>query len=258
MKKVVLILVDGMRPDALEHVEIAKEWMKKSAYTLKARTVFPSVTLPCHMSLFHSVDPDRHGTTGNIYTQQVRPVPGLCEMIKAGKKRSAFFYNWEELRDLSRPDSLTHSFFSSGHVLGYEQANVLVTQAAVDYIPQARPDFAFVYLGWVDGAGHDMGWMSEEYMRAVNGSWADIQRITESLPEEYSVIVTADHGGHDRTHGTTLDEDMTIPAFFYRTPLGVGKIDDPVDIKDIAPTVTALLGVEPAEEWKGEALYYEP
>ncbi len=57
MEKVILILIDGMRPDALvecgnDYVECLK---KESSYTFDARSVFPSVTLPCHISLFHSV-----------------------------------------------------------------------------------------------------------------------------------------------------------------------------------------------------------
>lgn len=92
--KILLILVDGMRPDAISEMEEVKRFTNISSYTLHAETVFPSVTLPCHMSLFHSVSPDRHGITSNLYTPQVRPVPGLCEILKQSQKRSAFFYNW--------------------------------------------------------------------------------------------------------------------------------------------------------------------
>ena len=60
--KVLLILVDGMRPDALDlsgHPFI-EELKEHSYYTYKEQAVMPSVTLPCHMSLFHSVVPQRH------------------------------------------------------------------------------------------------------------------------------------------------------------------------------------------------------
>ena len=80
--KTILILVDGMRPDALDNIEIAQKIIKKSTYTMNAQTVFPSVTLPCLISLFHSVAPDRHGTTTNVYTPQVRPIRGICEVLK--------------------------------------------------------------------------------------------------------------------------------------------------------------------------------
>ena len=86
--KVMLILVDGMRPDAMVQMPQAQTLMAKSAYTLNAQTVFPSVTLPCHMSLFHSVDPARHGITTNLYMPQVRPINGLCEVLKSNGKKS--------------------------------------------------------------------------------------------------------------------------------------------------------------------------
>ena len=101
--RVLLILVDGMRPDSLTDIQKAQGIIKKSLYTMEAQTVMPSVTLPCHMSLFHSVDPSRHGTTTNTYAPQVRPINGLCEVIKNNHKSSAFFYSWEELLDFTRP-----------------------------------------------------------------------------------------------------------------------------------------------------------
>ena len=55
--KVLLILVDGMRPDAVVQNKIAGKFLEESTFSLNAATVFPPVTLPCHMSLFHSVDP---------------------------------------------------------------------------------------------------------------------------------------------------------------------------------------------------------
>ena len=65
--KVVLVLVDGMRPDAMLACghPFAQKLVSMSSHALDAQTVMPSVTLPCHMSLFHSVDPDRHGILTN-------------------------------------------------------------------------------------------------------------------------------------------------------------------------------------------------
>ena len=62
-EKVILILVDGMRPDGLLACghPFVTTLLSQSAYALDAQTVMPSVTLPCHMSLVHSVDPQRHG-----------------------------------------------------------------------------------------------------------------------------------------------------------------------------------------------------
>ena len=107
-EKVILILVDGMRPDGMMGCgnPFAEKLIKESTYSLKAQTVMPSVTLPCHMSLFHSVDPTRHGIVTNTYVPQVRPIEGLFDRLDKFDKKCAFFYTWEELRDLSRPDHL--------------------------------------------------------------------------------------------------------------------------------------------------------
>lgn len=248
--RVLLILVDGMRPDALKNLVTAQEFAQKSIYTMDARTVFPSVTLPCHMSLFHSVDPWRHGITTNVYTPQVRPVKGLCEVLRENKKRSAFFYDWEQLRDLSRPISLSFSYFCAGYE-GYEKADKQLTGAAIEYIKEKSADFIFLYLGHPDAAGHDYGWMSAEYMDSVQKSWENITRVMDDLPEDVTVIVTADHGGHERTHGTEVEEDMKIPVFATGKGIACGKLQQNINIKDIAPTIAKLLDVAPDEEWEG-------
>ena len=252
--KVLVILVDGMRPDSLGNIPQAQKIIKKSACTMQATTVMPSVTLPCHMSLFHSVDPSRHGTTTNVYMPQVRPIRGLCEVLKAAGKKNAFFYNWEEIRDLSRPDSLEFSYFQRGRSIGYDKANTIITDAAIDYLTKNPIDFAFLYYGYTDMAGHNYGWMSPEYNAAMQSSWEDIERIVEALPDDYTVIITADHGGHDRMHGTDLPEDMIIPMIITGKGIKAGTKLGDANIKDIAPTVVKLLGVAPDDEWEGKSL----
>ena len=252
--KVALILVDGMRPDAIANLEKAKKLMAKSASALDATTVMPSVTLPCHVSLFHSVKPDRHGTTTNVYAPQVRPVEGLCEVLFKNDKTSAFFYDWEQLRDLSRPNSLEFSYFIKGGK-DYSASAKKITETAIEYLNDNTPDFAFIYLGYPDNAGHVHGWMGKEYNDAVAKCWDYIEEITNSLPEDYTVIVTADHGGHDRRHGDDIPEDMLIPVIIKGENFVPGSKLEDVNIIDIAPTIAKLIGVKPDEEWEGKFLY---
>lgn len=254
MTKVQLILIDGLRPDALSQCSnpyIAR-LLDESLVTLRARTVMPSVTLPCHMSLFHSVDPTRHGITTNIFMPQVRPINGICEQLKATKK-CGIFYNWEQLKDLAQPGSLAVSGFFSGGALGQEEANRLVTEASIREMQRHQLDFTFTYLGWTDEAGHAEGWMGAEYLRSIDESFKCIERLIAAAPEDCVTIVTADHGGHDRTHGTPLDEDMTIPVIIHGKGLR-GTLEGDVSIKDIAPTIVRLLGCESASEWEGKSL----
>ncbi len=255
-RKVILIVVDGFRPDAMTGCghPYGNRLLELGSYSLEAETVFPSVTLPCHMSLFHSVPPERHGILTNTYVPQVRPVRGLCEQLSAAGRICSFFYNWEELRDLSRPSSLAYSFFVSESLYPGEKTNELVTENALSYIREESPDFAFVYLGLVDIAGHNHGWMSEEYMQACRLSLDEIQRLVEAFGDEYSIIVTADHGGHGWMHGTEEREDMLIPLVCIGPDFQPGARLGKAGICDIAPTVTELLGVTASEDWKGRSL----
>ncbi len=252
--KIIVILVDGMRSDSLPYIETAQRIINESAYTLTAKTVYPSVTLPAHMSLFHSVNPERHGTTTNIYMPQVRPINGLCEVLKNFGKHSALFYNWEDIRDITRPNSLTRSSFYAGKKIGYKLAGDLLADELISYLRAFETDFTFFHLGYTDNEGHKFGWMSEEYIEAMKCSWNNIERVMTELGDEYTYIILSDHGGHDRTHGSDMPEDMKIPVIINGKDIAKGEIKGEVNIIDIAPTVAKLLGVIPDCEWEGKPL----
>ena len=250
-EKFILILSDGLRPDALlacGHPFVEK--MKAiSTYSLEARTVMPSVTLPCHMSLFHSVDPSRHGTTTNVYMPQVRPIDGIVEVLKRNKKKCAFFITWDELRDLCRPGKLDACDFLTCY--NYEDVNEIITPRAIKYIEEQQPDFLFLYLADTDNTGHKYGWLSPEYMKDAHDAVECVQQVYDKFGNDYNFVFLADHGGHDRTHGTEMAEDMTIPLFFFGKAFEQGKVLPAASIKDVAATIAKVMDVEPAEEWEG-------
>ena len=62
--------------------------------------------------------------------------------------------------------------------------------------------------------GHDNGRMSTVYLDFINRAISNVKRVVEETNGEYTVILTADHGEHDRAHGSDMYEDMTIPMFF--------------------------------------------
>ena len=94
--KVLLVLVDGMRPDSIPLCgnPAYQKFFEEGAHTYKAQTTYPPVTMPAHMSLFHSVKTERHGVWTNTYVPMNHPINGLFETIEAAKKKSAVFYSW--------------------------------------------------------------------------------------------------------------------------------------------------------------------
>ena len=61
MPTTVFIMVDGLRPDALAAARLPNinGLRARGAATLRASSVMPSITIPCHMSIFHSIPPAR-------------------------------------------------------------------------------------------------------------------------------------------------------------------------------------------------------
>ncbi len=255
MKKVILISIDGMRPDGFLQCgnPFAEEMMRLGSYALDAKTVFPSVTLPCHLSLFHSVPPVRHGITTNHYIPFARPVDGLFEQVKRAGGVSAMYYGWEPLRDVSRPGSLKFSTYINTYA--EEGTDGILTDLALSRIASDHPDLVFLYMVETDDkGGHDNGWMTETYLGYVDRAIENVKRVYEAAGDEYTIIVTADHGGHERSHGTEMPEDMTIPMFFIGEGFEKGKALENTSILDIAPTIAKIMGVMRAPEWEGHEL----
>ena len=160
------------------------------------------------------------------------------------------------MRDLAQPLTLSRADFISGKDYTFAVADERITKRVLNMIEEDDiPDFTFFYQCWADEAGHKYNWMSKEYLQAVESCLDNMEKVFNALKEDVTVIVTADHGGHDRSHGTECAEDMTIPFFVRRNGIAPGKIGKELNIIDIAPTVTAWLGVEPDQDWDGKNIF---
>jgi len=253
--KVILISIDGMRPDGLRSCgnPYVKELERSCTYTYDGRSMEPSVTFPCHFSMTHSVTPERHGILTNTYVPQVRPVAGIFEKIKRAGGVSAMFYGWEPLRDIAKPGALKFATYINAYMK--ESSDTALTDEALRVIAENKPDFAFLYMVETDEkGGHDSGWMTEEYLRRISIAVDNVRRVIDAFGDEYSVILMADHGGHNRSHGTTMPEDMTVPFFFRGPAFEKGKMMEGLSLLDIAPTIAALMGIEPDREWEGRSI----
>ena len=254
-KKVILISIDGMRPDGLKACgnPYVEELEKICAYTYKASSMNPSVTFPCHFSMTHSVTPQRHGILTNTYVPQVRPIRGIFEKVSDAGGVCAMYYGWEPLRDIALPGKLKYATYINAYA--EESSDTALTNEAEKRILASKPDFVFLYMVETDEkGGHDNGWMSDEYLRRISIAIDNAKRMIEKFGDEYTVIIMADHGGHDRTHGTELPEDMTIPLFFYGKDFTPGEIKEDISLLEIAPTIAAIMDVPASEAWEGRSL----
>lgn len=251
----VFVMIDGLRPDALAAVELPalQSLIARGASTLTARSVMPCITLPCHTSIFHSVPPSQHGITSNDWGPYLKSVPGLYERVKAAGLGTAAFYNWEELRDLERPGSLDYSYYRNTAL--DPEGDYVTVEEALRVLRTDLYDFAFVYLGNVDLAGHAYGWMSDAYLEQAKRADRALATLIEGLGPGTTFLVQADHGGHGHDHGEDIPEDMTIPWIVAGPRVKEGySIQSPVSLLDTAPTIARLLGIAGHDAWVGRCV----
>lgn len=257
MATVLLFSIDGARPDAIAQASTPTldRLKQQGAWTDRARTQMPSVTLPCHQSMLRGVPVTRHGITSNQFQPLARPVPSLFDAAHAAGKRTGIFYNWEQLRDLAEPGSMNVGFFRRDCYSA--EGDQRIAAAATQHLKSEPLDFVFIYLGWTDECAHKNGWMSDPYMRAIENADACIGQVLAALPNQSdtAVLVQSDHGGHDRSHGTDRDEDMLIPWILSGAGVRRGvQLEQPVQIFDTCTTLAHLLGIPQAPEWEGRVV----
>jgi predicted AlkP superfamily pyrophosphatase or phosphodiesterase len=258
--RVLLCSIDGMRPDAVRaaHTPTIDRLARDGACAWNARTVMPSSTLPCHTSMLRGVDTPRHGITTNTFHPLVRPVPSLIDVAHDQKRRTGFFYNWEELRDLSAPGKLDLSVMSNDYRSA--DGDRFIAEQAAAALERFDFDLLFVYLGWTDECAHHFGWMSDPYLEAISHADGCLGLVLDAVAAagraaETTTLVLSDHGGHERTHGTDRDEDMLIPWVLHGPTVRPGHaITGPVHIYDTCVTLAHVLGIEPAPEWEGRVI----
>jgi arylsulfatase A-like enzyme len=204
--------------------------------------------------------PAEHGVTWNDTESGPGDVIGaatIFELARASGLKTAAIFSKPKLRYLQKPGTLDFTG-APGRF-----ANLMATEtveATVRYLKHERPNLLFVHLAEPDYAGHTIGWMSSVYGWAVRRSDAAVRRILEEAESafgsgNYTVILTADHGGHDRTHGTEDPRDMTIPWIAWGLGVLPGNLSsEPIQTIDTAATALWLLGVEPPEEWSGRPI----
>lgn len=250
VRYVVVLSADGARADA-----VASAWppqdLAGAAYTWSARTTLPSTTLPSHASMLSGVSPSVHGVRVNTWApgQGYLDRPTVFTVAAAAGVTTAAFVAKAKLQYLLPPAVVGHV-----EVLPFPRVDqVGVARRAARYLESARPRLAFVHVADPDDAGHRFGWMSDPY-RQVVARLPEVVRVLRDalgrLGAPYLLILTADHGGHGRIHGTANPQDVTIPWVAWGA-VAPGPLGRPVVTYDTAATVVAALGLPVPAEWQG-------
>lgn len=238
--RVVLISVDGLRPDAITpDVAPAITALRDGGTSATAYNDLPSATLPNHTSMLTGLVGDVHGLVANFDLPGKVRFPTLFDFAAASSRRSAFFASKSKLRYLAPEGAL--------EVLEITGELDPLAESVVNVLSPDGPDLVFVHLREPDSTGHAYGWMSPEYHVAVARSDQQVNRIVAAARDDDSrdtyIVLTADHGGEGLNHFLNIDVNREIPWIVNGPGIAAGaRLEGAVSIVDTTPTVLWLLG----------------
>ncbi len=261
---VVVISIDGLRPDAISAAGATtmQRLIHEGAASLTAQTVLPSITLPSHVSMLTGVVPARHGISWNddrIAQTGAVGVPTVFDQAREAGLTSAMFAGKSKLGHLLRAETRMQSGLPPRDSLWMADR---VAANVVEFLRQARTaggaDVMFVHLPDADLAGHSNGWMSSKYLEAVrraDGAVAQIwQALRQAYDDDFTLIVTADHGGLGSNHNDGSPESTQIPWIAWGSGVRPQVLPAGIRIVDTAATVLWLLGLPAPAGWDGKAV----
>jgi predicted AlkP superfamily pyrophosphatase or phosphodiesterase len=256
-ERVLIVSFDGLRPDAIAKAPMNNllALMQNGAYSLTAQTIFPSVTLPAHASMLVGVCPHRH----HVIWDEYLPVNGyargvdIFDVAHAAGLRTVMIVGKEKLRQVTEPES-TDVFEDIEYEKDVPPENAIAKRASLEV--QNGFGLMFIHFPTGDIIGHQEGWMSKPQLSAYRDGDAALGKLLDALDannlrDSTLIIVTADHGGHDKTHGTNSPEDMTIPWIVSGPGIQAMQLSTQVYTMDTAATAAYALGLSIPDEWQG-------
>lgn len=262
VRHVVVIVVDGLRPDALSEAPTITRMARDGAASFVAQTVDPAETLPAFVSMATGLPPARHGVTYNNDRNEALRVPQLFRRVREAGLATALYFGKAKIATLARPDLADRAVgpAGGGDAAWETGAGETLTRRFVEDFPRRRFALALLHLREPDVAGHDVGWMTPAYLQAVRETDARVALALAAIEgsdvrNATAVLLTADHGGEGRNHDGRKAVDRRVP-WICRVP-GAQRgatLGENVSVMDIAPTALALLGLPPLREAEGRAI----
>lgn len=280
---VVVIGVDGLRPDALEVAstptidwQIANGTVSFRGFAGGNPVVNEQVTSsgPGWSSICTGVWVNKHAVESNAFlTPEYATYPHFFQRILEQEPDTslASVVNWEPVNDIilkgmdpayanqvvqARPWSLFTDVNSN------RQRDTEVAQITAALVSTTAPAVTFMHLDACDGAGHATAFApdSPEYIKSIENTDAAFAKVRDAIDarptrarERWAYILTTDHGGLNNGHGGQTVEERKIPFLIGGDGVPVGEeIHGPGHLA-VPPTALAYLGIPVLERWGWES-----
>ncbi|HID05709.1 MAG TPA: hypothetical protein EYP10_01025 [Armatimonadetes bacterium] len=257
-QRVVIITLDGLAAWVLPNADCPniRMLMRDGCWTMNARTVRPSETLPAHTSLLTALPPSEHHVDWNHYLPQRGYLrrKTLFTFAKWAGLKTAMIIGKKKLFHLANPQWVDYAPI-------IKRANARkIADAAVKCIEEFQPHVLLVHFPDPDWMGHKYGWGSKQQLRAIEECDTGVGKIVTAIKRKgwwrvTLLIVTADHGGHNRIHHTRHPYDITIPWICSGGAVKArGELKGNISICDTAPTAAYALALYMPDRWKRRAI----
>jgi hypothetical protein len=264
VRRVVIVGVDGMSPDGLQHARTPNldRLRAGGAYTMHARGVMPTDSSPNWASMIMGAGPEQHGVTSNDWQPDkfdIAPVctgtggifPTIFGVLRAQQPKSVIgcFHDWPGFARLFER--------GAADLVEHGEGPVDTVRKAIAFVEAGPPTLLFVHLDHVDHAGHEIGHGTPAYYAAVSEADRLIGELLKAFESkrllgETVFLVTADHGGSGTKHGRATMAELEIPWIIAGPGIAKGReLHSPVNTFDTAATVAHLLGLQPPPCWIG-------
>jgi predicted AlkP superfamily pyrophosphatase or phosphodiesterase len=261
VEHVIIISADGLRPDVLLRARTpnVRGLIESGTFTLWARTVPQSITLPSHTSMLTGVTPERHRVLWNSdIPEPVYPkVPTIFEVAKNAGLTTAMVTGKSKFVSLARPGSVDWEKVQAA-------TDEEVGSHAASILRDHKPNLLVVHFPGADAAGHSKGWGSPEQIEAVEKIDRSIGVLLDTVAEQKLagstvVIMSADHGGAGRSHGPNDPRSRHIPWIVSGPGIrkGYDLTRDPtltVNTEDTFATACWFLGLRPPGKIDGKPI----
>ena len=245
-RRVVLVLVDGLRLDASQKMTRLNQLRQRGA-DLSVRVGQPSLSYPSWTVIVSGVWQEVSGVTTNWYEGEVRVdtifkaardagMPAV--VVGGGGWKKLYGSHLTEFVKVPGPEDENAPPEAWAQMDG--DSYRLAVRALDDY-PEG---LILVYFGGTDELAHLYGGVSSQYLDEVQRVDGYIGLLAERLdPEKDVLIVTADHGHVDTGgHGGWERSVLHVPLVMVGKAIRHGVYTERLQA-DIAPTIAALLGV---------------
>jgi len=255
---ILLVVLDGVRDDLMTDSEYMPVLNQKRAQgaTLEIRTGPLTMTGSCIREMATGVQsrpseglnnfhPNHPGTPDGWTLASTHDGDG--DGVPDHKVAMVGDYVWRDLYpDRSLIPFSKHYYGHADYYRGDEEAFVTLENWLTDAPPKGgTPNVIVAHLSGPDHVGHRYGTVdSPEYIEKMRATDEHLSDIYDLVPDDWTIIITADHGQtSDGRHGSPDEEIRGVAAIMWGPNIAQGVTIEDVKQRDLATLPSTLLSL---------------